>query len=258
MVNEKSLKDFLLEKADAYNQPFFIESDPVCIPHLFSKKADREIAGFFAAIFAWGNRTTIINKTRELMRLMDDAPHHFCLHHTATDLKNLMHFQHRTFNTTDLLYFMSFFQHHYRNHESLEAAFLKNHSLTNQNTEQALNGFFEYFFSLPDAPARTKKHIAAPAKNSACKRLNMFLRWMVRKDDRGVDLGLWQTLRPAQLVIPLDLHVSRVARKFRLLERTATDWKAAVELTNKMKMICPDDPVRMDYALFGLGVLEKF
>ena len=257
MINKK-LKDFLNKKVDEYNQPFFIEPDPICIPHLFTKKQDIEIAGFFAAIFAWGNRTTIINKSKELMQLMDNAPHQFCLHHTSSDLKKLLNFKHRTFNPTDLLYFVDFFQHHYSENESLESAFTKCINKGDSNVENGLNGFYNYFFSLEHVPKRTLKHIASPAKKASCKRLNMYLRWMVRNDNKGVDFGLWKNISPSQLIIPLDLHVARVARHFNLLKRTPTDWLAAVELTEAMKTLDKSDPAKYDFALFALGVLEKF
>lgn len=255
---EEQLAIFLNAKVKEYNRPAFIAADPVCIPHLFTKKQDIEIAGFFAAIFAWGGRTTIINKSKELMLLMNNAPHDFCLHHTDNDLKRLLHFKHRTFNPTDLLYFVSFFHHHYSKEDSLETAFTKWMKKDDTDVENALNGFYQYFFSLPDVPSRTLKHIACPAKNSACKRLNMYLRWMVRQDNGGVDFGIWKKIQPGQLVIPLDLHVARVARHFGLLQRQQTDWLAAKELTEVMKELDATDPAKFDFALFALGVLEKF
>ena len=255
---DKKLINFLNKKVDEYNQPFFIGPDPVCIPHLFTKKQDIEIAGFFAAIFAWGNRTTIINKSKELMQLMDNVPHEFCLQHSQTDLKKLLKFKHRTFNPTDLLYFIDFFQHHYSKNESLESAFTHKMEKNDINVENGLNGFYRYFFSLEHVPKRTLKHIASPTKKSSCKRLNMYLRWMVRNDNKGVDFGLWKTISPSQLVIPLDLHVARVARHFGLLTRKPTDWLAALELTEAMKTLDNEDPAKYDFALFALGVLEKF
>lgn len=237
-----------------YNQPSFISDDPVYIPHLFTQKQDIEIAGFFAAIFAWGNRTTIIQKSSELMHLMDMAPYNFCLHHQPADLKKLMAFKHRTFNTTDLLYFIEFFKFHYSTQQSLEPAF----TVHGKNIEDMLAGFHHYFFSLADIPERTKKHIATPERNSSCKRLNMFLRWMVRKDEKGVDFGLWGNISPSDLICPLDLHVARVARRFNILTRKQTDWKAALELTTYLRTLDKDDPVKYDFALFGLGVIEKF
>lgn len=255
---DEKLVAFLNEKVLTYNQPDFIATDPVCIPHLFTKKQDIEIAGFFAAIFAWGNRTTIINKSKELMNLMDNAPHQFCLQHQSSDLKKLLSFKHRTFNPTDLLYFIDFFKQHYNEHSSLETAFTKWMNKNHSNVENALNGFYQYFFSLEDVPKRTLKHIASPHKKASCKRLNMYLRWMVRKDNRGVDFGLWNKISPSQLIIPLDVHVARVARNFKLLDRKQTDWQAALELTGELKNMDPADPAKYDFALFGLGVLEKF
>ena len=193
-MTDAKLIQFLNEKVAAYDQPFFIKDDPISVPHLFSKKQDIEISGFFAAIFAWGIRTTIINKSRELMALMDNAPHDFCLHHSDNDLKKLLSFKHRTFNATDLLYFVAFFKEHYSKHASLETAFSKWMSPTDEDVEKGLNGFYQYFFSLPDVPGRTLKHIACPAKNSACKRINMFLRWMVRPGKNGVDFGIWKNI----------------------------------------------------------------
>ncbi len=254
----KDLKEFLNAKVKEYNRPSFIQADPVLIPHLFSKKQDIEIAGFFAAIFAWGNRTTIINKSRELLQHMDNAPYDFCLHHSDNDLKKLLSFKHRTFNSTDLLYFISFFNMHYQENTSLENAFIKWMKKADTDTENALNGFYQYFFSLEHVPKRTMKHIACPAKKASCKRLNMYLRWMVRKDKNGVDFGIWKNISPSQLVIPLDVHVARVARHFKLLQRKQTDWQAAIELTNEMKRLDADDPAKYDFALFALGVLEKF
>lgn len=252
------LKTFLDRKAAEYNHLAFIKTDPVLIPHLFSSKQDIEIAGFFAAILAWGNRTTIIKKCKELMQLMDNQPYAFCLNMPTEGLKKLSAFKHRTFNATDILYFIEFLHYHYQRSDSLEQAFTVGLPNDVINIESALRAFHQYFFSLPDAPQRTRKHIATPDKKSTCKRLNMFLRWMVRKDKAGVDFGLWKRIRPAQLICPIDVHVARVARRFQLLTRTQTDWTAAVELTNNLKHLCPEDPVKYDFALFGLGVVEKY
>lgn len=252
-----NLKDFLESKVNEYNRPSFISADPICVPHSFTKKQDIEIAGLFAALFAWGNRTTIINKSRELMALMDNAPHHFIVNHSQTDLKKFLFFKHRTFTTTDLLYFIYFLQHHYTKNNSLETAFIPDIK-SPVIIEDSLNYFFGYFFSLEDAPVRTKKHVAAPFKGSTCKRLNMFLRWMVRSDDKGVDFGIWKKIKPADLICPIDLHVARVARKLKLIERKQTDWLTAVELTENLKKMDPNDPAKYDFALFSLGVGEKF
>jgi len=240
-VTSEALQSFLDRKVNQYNQPSFIPDDPISIPHSYEKKQDIEIAGFFTAVFSWGNRTTIIRKSRELMRLMDDSPHQFILHHTGRELKKLLFFKHRTFNPTDLLYFIEFFRHHYSQHESLEDAFLLAGG-AKWDPETALSAFHDYFFSLDVVPPHTRKHIATPERNSSCKRLNMFLRWIPMN----------------RLICPLDLHVARVARRFGLLTRTRTDWTAALELTDRLSQLDPEDPVKYDFALFTLGVLEKF
>ena len=252
------LKDFLDSKVKQYNTPAFIKDDPVCIPHLFTKKQDLEIAGLFAAIFAWGNRTIIIKKSKELLQRMDNAPYDFILHHTENDLKRLIGFKHRTFNDTDLLYFVYFLHCHYSQTESLETAFSVGMTDADKTIENALNYFFAYFFSLDDAPVRTKKHIASPAKKSTCKRLNMFLRWMIRSDQNKVDFGIWKNFSPAQLICPIDVHVARVAYRFNLLQRNQIDWTAAVELTTNLRQLDRADPVKYDFALFTLGVAERF
>jgi uncharacterized protein (TIGR02757 family) len=212
-------KDFLNKQVQIYNQPGFIELDPICIPHLFTKKQDIEIAGLFAAVFAWGQRTTIINKCTDLMNRMDNAPHEFVMHHSSKDLKRLLNFKHRTFNDTDLLYFISFLKFWYNQNESLETAFSNHLKPKDKTIENALNGFRGTFFSLTDVPHRTMKHIASPIQNSACKRLCMYLRWMVRKDSAKVDFGIWPSISAAELCLPLDVHTGNVSRKLGLLKR---------------------------------------
>jgi uncharacterized protein (TIGR02757 family) len=259
MKKQTSLKEFFEDKVRQYNQPSFIKDDPICIPHAFSKKQDIEISALFASIFAWGNRTTIIAKSKELMQMMDNAPHDFCLHHSISQLRTLETFKHRTFNATDLLYFIEFLKYHYTHHSSLEDAFLRFSSdVSSDWIEQSLTHFHNYFFSLEHVPSRTKKHISTPYKGSTCKRLNMFLRWMVRKDNNGVDFGIWERISPAQLICPIDLHVARVAKRFGLLQRKQLDWQAATELTAYLRTLDPADPVKYDFALFGLGVMEKY
>ena len=264
MTNE--LKDFLDFKVEQYNRPNFIANDPICIPHQYSQKQDIEIAAFFAAILAWGQRKTIINKCNELFARMDNAPYQFMLHHSDDDLKGLLGFKHRTFNDTDLLYFVSFFKYHYSQSNSLETAFLPQQTidpdylpeLNKVDVELALNYFRSYFFSLVDFPYRTIKHVSSPLQKSTCKRLNMFLRWMVRKDNCGVDFGIWNMIPASELICPCDVHVDRVARRLGLINRKQTDWQTALELTAKLKEFDSDDPVKYDFALFGLGVEEKF
>jgi uncharacterized protein (TIGR02757 family) len=237
-------------------RPEFLADDPIAVPHRFSRLQDIEIAGFWTALLAWGQRKTIINSAKRLMELMDNAPHQFIVQHQEQDRKRFLDFKHRTFNATDALYFLEFLQYWYQRHDSLEHAFAAQLKPDSPHTGPALVGFHELFFSLPDFPERTRKHIATPARNSACKRLNMFLRWMVRPPDNGVDFGLWQRIRPAQLLIPLDVHVDRVARRLGLLHRPASDWQAVLGLTESLRQFDAEDPVKYDFALFGLGVLD--
>jgi len=212
--------------------------------------------GFWAAILAWGQRKTIINKASELISLMDGAPYDFIRHHTDQDLKRFLSFRHRTFNATDALYFLAFFRHYYTRFDSLEDAFLLPDPDV-PNVEAGLRRFHDLFFSLEDYPERTRKHISTPARNSACKRINMFLRWMVRRDDQGVDFGIWQRIKPSQLICPCDVHVDRVARKLGLIQRKQTDWLTAIELTDALRQMDAEDPVKYDFALFGLGVEKE-
>jgi uncharacterized protein (TIGR02757 family) len=251
-----SLKEFLDAKVNQFNQPKFLELDPVSIPHRFSKKQDIEIAGLFAAVLAWGQRVTIINKTNQLMKWMDEAPHDFIVNHKPSDLKPFTTFKHRTFNATDALYFIEALHVLYQKQSSLEELFIVQPA--DKNIENGIRNFHNAFFNLPDFPNRTKKHIATPDRKSACKRINMYLRWMVRKDKAGVDFGIWNRVNPSQLICPIDLHVERVARKLKLVKRKQVDWEMALELTANLKLLDPADPVKYDFALFGLGVDEKF
>ncbi|MBB5394139.1 TIGR02757 family protein [Mucilaginibacter sp. AK015] len=272
-----NLKAFLDQKVSQYNRPEFIANDPVSIPHMFTRKQDIEIMGFWAATLAWGQRVTIINKCKELIILMDGAPYDFIINHQEPDLKKLLHFKHRTFNDIDTLYFIAFFRWHYTNHQSLEDAFIPPNKFVilndnegsiggqilrgaqnNKIVEAALNHFRSYFFLLPYFPHRTKKHVSSPSQKSTCKRLNMFLRWMVRKDNNGVDFGIWNKIKPADLVCPCDLHVDRVARHLKLITRKQTDWQTAVELTENLRELDPIDPVKYDFALFGLGIEQRW
>ena len=256
-MKKRELKAFLDAKVEEYNQPGFIDNDPIVIPHEYTKKQDIEIAGFIAAVFAWGQRKTIINKCHDFLDLMSNDPHSFILGYQESDLKPFLDFKHRTFNSTDALYFLHFFRWFYERHDSLEDAYTKELG-PEALMEARLTHFFELFFSLPDHPVRTYKHIPNPARKSACKRINMFLRWMVRKDSKGVDFGIWNKIKPSALICPCDLHVDRVARKLGLIKRKQTDWQTAIELTENLKKLDPQDPVKYDFALFGLGVEEKF
>lgn len=249
--------DLLNRKFEQFNDISFIENDPISIPHLFSNKQDIEIAGFFAATFAWGQRKTIIKKTEELLNRMDNAPFQFVTQAKEIEYLGLESFVHRTFNFTDLLHFIRFFKNHYQNYESLESAFLIVNKET-ENIKSYLINFRNYFFSLEDSPNRTKKHVSTPQNKSACKRINMFLRWMVRSDNKGVDFGIWQNLKQNQLIIPCDLHVERIAKKLNLTARENADWQMAEEITENLKELDKNDPAKYDFALFGMGIENYF
>jgi uncharacterized protein (TIGR02757 family) len=261
IVKKKSDKDkvhtLLEQKYKQFNRLTFIQNDPVAIPHRFTKKQDIEIAGFFAATLGWGQRITIIRNTNRLMEWMDESPHDFMLNHQDADLKKFLGFKHRTFNDTDLLYFIEFFKWFYREHDSLEDAFTRSLTKKSIHTESALTGFHDLFFSLDDHPHRTKKHIPTPIRKSTCKRLNMYLRWMVRHDKSGVDFGIWKKIKSSQLLCPLDVHVERHARRLGLITRKQTDWQTVLELTENLRQFDPADPVKYDFALFGMGI-EKY
>ncbi len=250
------IKDLLEEKYLQYNRPDFIAMDPISIPHLFSKKQDIEIAGFIAATLAWGQRKTIISKCLEIFKKMDHAPYDFITQHDENDLKVFANFKHRTFNDTDLLYFIHFLKKSYQRHNSMETIFLEGIDPGAETVEGGINNLKLYFEDDDSFPSRTSKHVASPARKSACKRINMFLRWMVRKDDRGVDFGIWKGIKPQQLVCPFDIHVERVARRFGLITRKMPDWQTALELTLNLRAFDPKDPVKYDFALFGLGIHE--
>lgn len=254
----EELQNFLNQKVMQFNQPGFIENDPIIIPHQFNKKQDIEIAGLFASVLAWGQRVTIINKSKELLQRMDNSPHDFMLNHKESDLRKFESFKHRTFNGMDTLYFIEFLSWFYKQNDSLEKAFIVTDQHQKDSVEQSLIQFNRLFFSLPESPRRTKKHISTPERKSACKRINMYLRWMVRKDKQGVDFGIWNQISPSQLICPCDVHVERVARKLKLIKRKQMDWLTAVELTQSLRRFDANDPVKYDFALFGLGVEEKF
>jgi len=254
-LSTSELKEFLDEKALFYEQPKFIETDPVQIPHLFSKKEDIEIAGFLTATISWGNRKSILTNAHKLMSLMGNAPYDFVMNHTEADLNTLEGFVHRTFNSIDLSYFIKALQNIYFKFDDMEGFFSQ--YADEIYLQNAIHFFKKEFFSLPHQP-RTQKHISDPQKNSAAKRINMFFRWMIREAKAGVDLGIWKKLTPAQLSCPLDVHSGNVARKLGILKRKQNDGKALLELDTKLRSLDPIDPVKYDYALFGLGVFEKF
>lgn len=249
------IKEFLDDKVVRYNRPEFIDSDPISIPHQFQNKEDIEISAFLAATIAWGNRKMIVSNGKKLIDLMGHTPYDFIMNHRAEDLDRFNGFVHRTFNTTDLDYFIKALKNIYQNKGGLETLFAQ--SVTALSTQLAIHHFKQEFFSLPH-PARTEKHVSDPSKGSAAKRINMFLRWMVRVDDCGVDFGIWRSISPAQLSCPLDVHSGRVARKLGLLTRAQSDSKALDELDLNLRQLDREDPVKYDFALFGLGVFEKF
>jgi uncharacterized protein (TIGR02757 family) len=248
-------KDFLDEKAEQYNNPHFIVSDPIQIPHLFMLKEDIEVAGFLAATIAWGNRTMIIRNAHQMMALMGNSPYDFVMSHTVNDLQKLESFVHRTFNGGDFASFIKGLRHIYVCHGGLEEAFSKDVAINGlqKNIHEFRNQFFEI-----EHDKRTQKHISDPLNNSAAKRINMFLRWMVRNDNKGVDFGIWNSISPSQLSCPLDVHSGNVARKLGLLTRKQNDAKALGELDEQLRQMDKSDPVKYDFALFGLGVFEKF
>ncbi|RTY73405.1 TIGR02757 family protein [Flavobacterium sp. LS1R10] len=254
-MNPSELKDFLDEKVLQYNTLDFIESDPVQIPHLFSQKEDIEIAGFLSATIAWGNRKMIIKNSHRMMGLMGNAPYDFVMSHTENDLEQLELFVHRTFNGQDFASFIRSLQHVYANHGGLEVVFSK-HQETH-SMQKSIHEFKKIFFEIPH-PHRTQKHISDPLNNSAAKRINMYLRWMIRQDNKGVDLGIWKSISPASLSCPLDVHSGNVARKLGLLTRKQNDGKALSELDTNLRKLDGIDPVKYDFALFGLGVFEGF
>ncbi len=254
-MTKTELKEFLDAKVIQYNNPLFIASDPIQIPHQYSLKEDIEISAFLTATVAWGNRKMIINNAGRMMELLGNSPYDFVINHNEQQLEKLGRFVHRTFNGIDFAYFIKALQHIYTHHTSLEAVFSK--YAEPDSLQNAIHHFKTIFFELQH-PIRTQKHLSDPLKGSAAKRINMFLRWMVRKDTAGVDFGIWKTLSPSQLSCPLDVHSGNTARKLGLLNRKQNDAKALLELDTNLRKLDADDPVKYDFALFGLGVFEKF
>jgi uncharacterized protein (TIGR02757 family) len=254
-MTQSELKEFLDEKVELYNNPNFIESDPIQIPHLYSVKEDIEIAGFLSATIAWGNRKMIINNAKKMMDLMGNSPYDFVMNHQENELEKLENFVHRTFNGSDFSTFIKGLQNVYQNHSGLEAIFSKN--VEENSMQKSISEFKKTFFEIPHLQ-RTQKHISDPLNNSAAKRINMYLRWMVRNDNTGVDLGIWKTISPSKLSCPLDVHSGNVARKLNLLTRKQNDAKALAELDANLRLLDGNDPVKYDFALFGLGVFERF
>lgn len=254
-LNKTELKEFLDTKVSLYNNPKFIDSDPIKIPHKFSKKEDIEIIGFLTATIAWGNRKSIITNANKMAKLMDFSPFDFVINHRASDLENLNGFVHRTFNAEDFKQFIKSLRHIYQTHGGLETIF--NKYCTEESLQVSIHKFKNVFFEIKHLK-RSEKHVSDPLRNSAAKRINMYLRWMVRNDNNGVDFGIWKSLKPSQLSCPLDVHSGNVARKLGLLKRKQNDAKALLELDTALRKLDPTDPVKYDFALFGLGVFEGF
>jgi uncharacterized protein (TIGR02757 family) len=254
-MNQSELKYFLDNKVALYNNLKFIESDPIQIPHLYSLKEDIEISGFLAATISWGNRKMIIQNSQKMMQIMGNSPFDFVMSHNENNLKKLENFVHRTFNNVDFSTFIYALQNIYLNHGGLETVFSKNQE--NDSLQKSISEFKKIFFEINHEP-RTQKHVSDPINNSAAKRINMFLRWMVRNDNYGVDFGIWKSISPSKLSCPLDVHSGNVARKLGLLTRKQNDGKALCELDNFLRNLDRNDPVKYDFALFGLGVFEGF
>jgi uncharacterized protein (TIGR02757 family) len=255
IIIRSELKEFLEEKADKYNCPDFITDDPISIPHRYSRKEDIEISGFLAASIAWGNREMILRNANRIMEIMDNSPYDFIINSEMTDIERAKGFVHRTFNSTDLIYFLKALKYIYKTKGGLRAIIEQN--IAEDSLKPAIHKLFTVFFELPHEK-RTERHVSDPFKGSAAKKLNMFLRWMIRKDNRGVDFGIWKRVDPSMLFIPLDIHSGNTARRLGLLSRKINDWKAVEELTSVLREFDPADPVKYDFALFGLGVNEKF
>jgi len=255
-LNKKELKEFLDTKVDFYNHPKFIESDPIQVPHQFNKKEDVELSAFLTATISWGNRKSIITNAHKMMAFLDNAPHDFVMNHSEADLEPLTKFVHRTFNGDDFIQFITSLKHIYTHHGGLETLFTTN-AYGKNNLQPAIHALKKHFFEIEHLP-RTMKHVSDPLKNSAAKRINMFLRWMVRQDNNGVDFGIWESIAPSKLSCPLDVHSGNVARKLKLLKRKQNDAKALMELDANLRRLDHQDPVKYDFALFGLGVFENF
>ncbi len=254
-LKKEVLKEFLDEKVDKYNRPDFIPLDPISIPHQYKRKEDIEISGFLAATIAWGNRTMILRSAKRMMDFMDDSPYDFILNHNENDLERIKCVIHRTFNSADFIYFIKALKNIYNAYDGLEGIF--NQYQTKDSLQSAIHKFRSIFFELPH-DNRTMKHISDPLKGSAAKKLNMYLRWMIRKDDRGVDFGLWKSISPSILSCPLDVHSGNVARKLGLLTRKQNDSRAVSELDRILRLLDNEDPAKYDFALFGLGIFERF
>lgn len=249
----KEIEELLNAKYVEHNTKDFISSDPISIPHRFTSKEDIEISAFLTATISWGRRASIISNADRMMQIMDHSPHDFIVNHKTKDLKKALGFVHRTFNESDLIYFFQSLKSIYQDHGGLESAFYSDSDDLSSHIEK-----FRSIFFLNIHETRTQKHVSSPSKGSASKRICMFLRWMVREDPNSVDFGIWRKIKPSELMLPLDVHTAAVSRKLGLLTRKSNDWKAVTEISNNLKIICPEDPIKYDFALFGLGAIDGF
>ncbi|MCI4671419.1 MAG: TIGR02757 family protein [Bacteroidia bacterium] len=253
----EEIKALLDSKFLQYNQPFFVEDDPIAIPHIFDRKEDIEISGFLTALIAWGRRPMIMKNARNLMARMDERPFEFVMNASEGELSSLDGYVHRTLNDMDTRFLVKGLRHAYTEFNGLEDIFAKGIKESDLNVFGGIMNARTILSSIPDFPQRTHKHLANPSRGSSAKRINMFLRWMVRDDHQGVDFGIWKSISPSKLICPLDVHTGNVARKLGLLGRKQNDWKAAEELTAILRRMHPQDPIRYDFALFGLGVYQE-
>lgn len=252
MYNFNEMKTILEENYQKYNRLNFIETDPIQIPHSFSKKENIEISAFLTAIIAWGRRDIIIKNAKKMMSVLDNNPYDFIINAQSKDFDNIEKFVHRTFQFTDFIFFLKSLQNIYKNKNGLEDVFYKNYK-KNKSIKESISGFRKIFFAIPH-PARTRKHIADVTKNSAAKRINLFLMWLIRTDNIGVHFGLWKKFNPANLLMPLDVHTAKMSRALNLLSRKQNDWQAVEELTNNLKKFDPKDPTKYDFAIFGMDL----
>ena len=254
-LSKAYLKEFLDEKVELYNRPEFIEPDPISIPHRYTAKGDIEIAGFLAATIAWGNRKMILRSSARMMEILEASPYEFIANSSDCELDQAVRIALRTFNLVDLAYFLKALRHIYRNRGGLETIFET--YKTSDSLQPAIHELHKIFFGLPHEK-RTERHVSDPFKGSAAKKINMYLRWMIRKDNKGVDFGIWESISPSILSCPLDVHSGNIARKLGMLKRKQNDAKAVAELDGVLRSFDPEDPVKYDFALFGLGAIEKF
>ena len=251
-MSDNELLELLEELYSRYDKPEFIENDPISIPHKFVKEEDIEISGFLSATIAWGKRNIIVRNAERMVSLMEGEPYRFVMEASDREFISLFDFVHRTFNGEDFITFVKSLKNIYRNHGGLKTIFVDSYK-SSGDIRFSLEHFREIFFE-EEHLRRSERHLSSITKKSACKRLNMFLRWLVRSDENGVDFGIWSEIPSSALYIPLDVHVGNVSRELGLLGRKQNDWRAVEELTQNLRRFDSNDPVKYDYALFGVGI----